>query len=252
MESVELNLSDIFEVLIKRWWLILICTVLCAAIAFSYSVFAVVPMYGINIQFIVNPQLNTQQSTSIQNEMQSYTYGKESIKTYLTLLKNNDFFDMLYDRLAAQGIYDYSSVKLKSMVSYTSIPDTELFNATVVCEDPNDAFVIAKEFETLAPERIQSLRGFEALKVSDPPKLKNIARVNNNTAKLTLLGALAGAFLSALFFVILKLTDVRITDESDIKKAYDIPILGVIPNFDEVTHGSREKVMYGGKPGENK
>ena len=252
MENIELSLADIFEVLAKRWPIILLSVILCAAIAFSYSLFAVVPMYGLNVTFMVNPEFGNAQSTTIVTETQSYTYAKDAIKTYMRLLSNNEFFDMLYENLDGKCINNYSIGQLKGMISFSSIDETELFNATIRSTNREDAYTIALEMQKLAPQRIQELRGFEVLKVVDRPQLKNISVVNNNTTKNTFVGGIIGAVLSVLLFIIIKLTDVKITDESDIKKAYNIPVLGVIPDFQTVGNDKNSKPLYGGKTGENK
>ena len=252
MENIELSLADIFEVLAKRWPIILLSVILCAAIAFSYSLFAVVPMYGLNVTFMVNPEFGNAQSTTIVTETQSYTYAKDAIKTYMRLLSNNEFFDMLYESLDGKCVNDYSIGQLKGMISFSSIDETELFNATIRSTNREDAYTIALEMQKLAPQRIQELRGFEVLKVVDRPQLKNISVVNNNTTKNTFVGGVIGAVLSVLLFIIIKLTDVKITNESDIKKAYNIPVLGVIPDFQSVGTDKNSKPLYGGKTGENK
>ncbi len=252
MENIELSLADIFEVLAKRWPIILLSVILCAAIAFSYSLFAIVPMYGLNVTFMVNPEFGNTQSTTIVTETQSYTYAKDAIKTYMRLLSNNEFFDMLYENLEGKCVNNYSIGQLKGMISFSSIDETELFNATIRSTNKEDAYTIALEMQKLAPQRIQELRGFEVLKVVDRPQLKNISVINNNTTKNTFVGGVIGAVLSVLLFIIIKLTDVKITDESDIKKAYNIPILGVIPDFQTVGNDKSSKPLYGGKTGENK
>ena len=252
MENIELSLADIFEVLAKRWPIILLSVILCAAIAFSYSLFAIVPMYGLNVTFMVNPEFGNTQSTTIVTETQSYTYAKDAIKTYMRLLSNNEFFDMLHESIDGKCLTDYSIKQLKGMISLSSIDETELFNATIKSASKEDAYTIALEMQKLAPKRIEELRGFEVLKVVDRPQLKNIFVLNNNTVKNTLLGGIIGAVVSMLIFIILKLTDVRINDESDIKKAYNIPVLGVIPDFQSVGVEKNAKPLYGGKTGENK
>lgn len=252
MENIELNLADIFDVLKKRWPVILLSVILCAAIAFSYSLFAVVPMYGLNVTFMVNPEFGNAQSTTIVTETQSYTYSKDAIKTYMRLLSNNEFFDMLYESIDGKCLTEYSVRQLKGMVSFSSIDETELFNATIKSASKEDAYTIALEMQKLAPKRIEELRGFEVLKVVDRPQLKNIVVLNNNITKNTFIGGIIGAVVSILLFIILKLTDVRINDESDIKKAYNIPVLGVIPEFQSVGTVKNTKPLYGGKTGENK
>ncbi|MBQ7822471.1 MAG: hypothetical protein IJ391_09360 [Clostridia bacterium] len=253
METIELSIVDILRTLIKRWWIIAISTVLCAVVLFLYSVFAVTPLYGLQIQFYVAPEFGNAQATTAVTAYQTYTYAKEAILTYMTLLENDEFFDLLEENIEGKCRVNYTSSGLDSMISYKAVEDTDLFNATIVSAYPGDAYTVATVLAELAPDRIHEIKGFDALKVTDKPKFERVARVNNNVSRNTFIGAIVGALFSTLTIIVLKMFDVRIGDESDLMKVYDAPILGVIPNFEEIIKDNKRSAMYGygGKVGEN-
>ncbi|MBQ4137836.1 MAG: hypothetical protein IJD67_06960 [Clostridia bacterium] len=255
METIELSVVDILQTLLKRWWIIAVSAVLCAVIMFLYSTFAVTPLYGLKIQFYVAPEFGNAQATTAVTAYQTYTYAKEAILTYMKLLENDEFFDLMEENVKGKCTVNYTSGGLDAMISYKEVQDTDLFNATVVSAYPGDAYTVATVLAELAPERIHEIKGFDALKVTDKPKFERVAQVNNNVTRNTFAGAVIGAIFSALALIILKMFDVRIGDETDLTKVYDVPILGVIPNFDEIIKDNKRAYGYGygygGRPGEN-
>lgn len=250
MEAIEVSILDILKILLKRWWIILISSVLCAVLLFLHSSFNITPMYGLTVQFYVAPEFGNAQTTTAATAYQTTTYAREALKTYMELLDNDDFFDMLDENLDGKCRIDYKASHLSSMISYSEQSDTDLFVATIVSPYPADAYAVASELANLAPKRIHEIKGFDALKVTNQPKFERIKRINNVTSRNTLVGAFFGAIVSALIIVLFKVFDVRISDENDLTKMYDVPILGVIPNFDEVIKDNK-KSAYGGRYGES-
>lgn len=254
MDNIELSIVDIVKVLLKRWWVILISTVLCGALMFAYSTMAITPLYGSRIQFYVAPEFGNSQATTAITAYQTYTYAKEAILTYMKLLDNDEFFDTLEANVDGKCKARYSSKALSSMISYTDVEDTDLFYATVVSTDPGDAYVIAQELAALAPDRIHEIKGFDALKVTDSPNYERVSRVNDVTVRNTVVGIALGAVISTIALILVMMFDDRIGDEEDLHKVYEnVPILGVIPNFEETMSRENRKYgnQYGGKPDEN-
>ncbi len=250
MEAIEVSIVDILKMLLKRWWIILISSVLCAVALYMYSTLHITPMYGLTVQFYVAPEFGNSQTTTAATAYQTYTYAREALKTYMELLDSGDFFDKLEENLEGKCRVDYRAGNLSSMISYKEESDTDLFNATIVSAYPSDAYAVAVELAALAPERIHEIKGFDALKVTNQPKYERVSRVNNVTSRNTFVGALFGAIVSALILIVIKVFDVRICDENDLIKMYDVPMLGVIPNFDEVIKDNK-KSTYGGRYGES-
>ena len=52
-----------------------------------------------------------------------------------------------------------------------------------------------------------------------------------STSKNTVIGLLVGLVLAVIVNLLRELLDTRIKNEEDLSRRYDIPILGVIPDF---------------------
>ena len=247
----EIDLLEVLKMVLKRWWIILISAVICAVIGYVYSTVAVTPLYASETTFLVNPEFSNSQTTTITTAAQTVDYVNKSMKTYMNLLGNDEFYEMLESALDGKCSVDYNKQMLKRMIGYSSIDDTELFKVRVLSQNPEDAYIIVKEMEELAPERIAQIRGFEALKVVDHVLGPDDMVVNDSKTKNLVLAALVGIILSAALVVLVGMLDTRIFSESDIKKKYKYPVLGVIPNFDEAKNDNNKYTYnYGGKQNE--
>lgn len=257
-EAIEISITDILSILIQKWWVIALSIVLCAAVMFIYSVTAITPVYGLGVAFYVSPEFGNAQATTAVTAYQTSTLAKDSIKTYIELLSYPEFFVELEGALEGQCSQDYTAGQLKSMISYSNKEGTDLIDARIVAADKNDVYTIAKELEKSAPARIEGIVGNKALTPSsgldnnDASNYRFISRVNDFTSRNTVLGALIGAIISAIVVILIKMFDVRINEENDLKRSYDIQILGVIPKFEDVLKSNQNKsAFYGGKTGEN-
>ena len=50
----SLTIQQIFRVLLKKWWIILISVIVCGSVAFAYSTYVVAPQYTSIGTLIVN------------------------------------------------------------------------------------------------------------------------------------------------------------------------------------------------------
>ena len=89
---------------------------------------------------------------------------------------------------------------------------------------------VLEAVELLAPEVID-----DTVKRSDCVEVitfaKDARQVSNNRVRNTLIVFAIAAVLSYVFFLIVALLDTTVNTEDDLKKKFDLPILGVIPEW---------------------
>ena len=61
-EEIEINLGEIFAVLLHKIWIIILATVVCGAVAFLYSFFIITPQYESTTKVYI---LNKQSGSSV-------------------------------------------------------------------------------------------------------------------------------------------------------------------------------------------
>ena len=65
--EIEINFKDLFSVLLKRWWLILIATFVGGALLFGYAYATYVPTYQSTAKMYVNNKANDSETKAETN-----------------------------------------------------------------------------------------------------------------------------------------------------------------------------------------
>lgn len=234
MERPEISLRRLFHILIKRIVPILLVTIIAAGIGYAAREFFVDTLYTSSAKLYVNT--NNSNSSYQTSDLNDYNYRQKVVSTYIQFLTTNSFNSKVSKTLeqkhkvnseALDNIYTPSQIA--SMVKMTVENETEVFRVSVTSTSPKDAKVIAQTIIDLAPETIEQMREKDTVKTVDEPTQ---ARVSNNNYNLyALFSALVGFVLTYFVFLFVDFADVRIHDEDDFSKIYEIPVLGIIPDF---------------------
>ena len=89
-DEIEINLGEIFALLLHKVWIIILAAVVCGAVGFLYSYFLITPQYQSTTKVYI---LNKQNSTSV-------TYSDVQLSTTLS---NVLLFMDLYESKSAIG-----------------------------------------------------------------------------------------------------------------------------------------------------
>ena len=89
-DKIEVNLGDIFGLLLHRMWMILLAGFICGAVGFIYSNFFITPQYQSTTKVYI---LNKQNSTSV-------TYSDVQLSTTLS----KDYEQLVTSRYVIEGV----------------------------------------------------------------------------------------------------------------------------------------------------
>ncbi len=225
----EINIRDLIEEVLKRWWLVLICVVLCGAIFFTYSNFFIAEQFTSKGSVYVDNKAQKIISPEAQNNtanLYDLTTAEMLVDTYIELLSSNGFFELI----KANINIDYSPEQMKSCVSYRRVEETGVIYITATAFDPEDAQKICQAVLKCANIHIMNIMEVGSVKVIDNatlPKSPSAPNVFGNT----FLGIIFGALISFAIIFFVKFFDVHIKTNEDIENKYDLVVLGTIPNM---------------------
>jgi len=219
---MELDLRQLMVLLRRKIWLILLVTCICLVAAFSISKFLITPLYSTTTTMYVNTYAQEQARGS--TDMNDINVAKSLSETYMVLVES----DAVLDKVAAEMGDGYTAKKLKTMVSCSSVNETEIFSIKVTNSDPQMAALIANTIAETTKTEI--IRVFESgsVKVVDQAKVPK-SPSSPNIILNTLVGAILGFILSILLVVIRNSFDLSVKGEEDLRNHYNVPILGIIP-----------------------
>ena len=85
--EIEINLKDVFSVLLKRWWLILIATFVGGALLFGYAYATYVPTYQSTAKMYVNNKANDSLGTQLGTSQVDIYAAQALVNTYCEMIK---------------------------------------------------------------------------------------------------------------------------------------------------------------------
>ena len=120
-EYRELDLFEIFQMLLRHWWIILLSGLLCGLIAFTYSEFAVVPQYTSVTKIYLSNKLTENQTNP--------TPSTELIKDYEEMVKSRAVLESIIEKQDLR--YSYGELS-KKVSAENSIRDESIKHVTKV------------------------------------------------------------------------------------------------------------------------
>lgn len=219
--TMDLTFIEIVNVLIRRFKIIILFSVLGLLIFYIYNHYIISPEYTSSAQLYVD-----QSEISDNADLNQLTYAQKVVTTYITFLKTTPF----YERVSTKCGLAYTPNQLKKMTDIQDIDNTEIFKISVTTGSANDSYKIVRCMQELAPLIITQFKRDAQITVVDPAKYPG-APSGPNIFLNTILGGLFGFFLSLLSIFLWEVLNVKVKNQADLKNKYDIPVLGTIPDY---------------------
>ena len=239
--EIEINLKDIFSVLLKRWWLILIATFVGGALLFGYAYATYVPTYQSTAKMYVNNKANDSLGTQVGTSQGDIYAAQALVNTYCEMIKTR----RTLEAVITEAELSYTYEQLLSMLSCGSVNETEVFYVSIVCRDPGEAKAIVNTILKVVPVQIEGIIEGSSVKTVD--EAVEGKRLSSGIAMKALIGAAAGFVLAAAFFFIYDtvINDTLQSDEwmADVFKD-EIPLLAVIPDVNYAGGKGYRKYKY--------
>ena len=225
-DGFELNLGKIVDAVMKKAWLVLIASVICAVVTFLGTFFFITPKYKSSAMFYVNNGSLSVGDASLSLSTGDISAAKSLVDSYIVILQT---------RTTLNDVIDYADVDrsysaLKEMIVAESVNDTEIFRVTVTSPDANEAEKIANAIAYILPKRISGIIEGTSAKIVDSA-IVAAKPSSPSYAVNTLAGFVLGFLLSVGVIVLRELFDVSIRDEEDIAQVCRHPVLALVPDM---------------------
>ncbi len=225
-EFYTIDFLHIAKVLWSKIWMILISSVLCAAIGFSVAAFVIAPKYASSVMLYVNNSSFSLGNTSFSISPSELTAAQSLAKTYIVILKNRTTLNQVIEKSEV----DYTYEEIDKMISAKTVNETEVLQITVESTDPIEAKKIANCIAEILPVRIAEIIEGASMEVVDVAVVDN-KKISPSITAFTFVGFLLGLVASVVTVAVIALLDDTIHDEDYILQNYDCPVLAKIPDL---------------------
>lgn len=224
VDEIEIDLREVFVLLISRAWLIVLVGIVTALMGFIISAFLIAPTYESTSKIYI---LNKQQENTV-------TYSDVQLGTQLT----KDYAELITSRLVLEKVIEdlnLTSVeegmdykKMLDKVKVTTPTDTRILSITVTDTDPVMAMNIANSVREVAAVHIKNVMDIEAVNVVETANLP-MEKAAPSIAKWTLIGGCIGAFLVMAVVLLFFFMDDTIKNSDDVERYLGLSTLALIP-----------------------
>ena len=240
--GLEIDLQKLLLTYLRKWWAIVLCAVVAFLGALLITTQFITPMYRASITVYVNSVSSDQEINSISSG--SLSTAQKLVDTYVNMIES----DTVLEKVADTSGKNISANQIRKIMSAEQVDSTEIFKVYITHADPEFAADVANSIAEVAPDAIEEFVVGSSAKIIDYAKVP-VNPSSPNTSRNCILGALVGCVFAVLIITIQFLLDVRIKTEEDLAMLFDIPVLGQIPSFEEVSAQKKRGYGYASKYG---
>ncbi len=229
-DEIEIDLWELFQVLLKNWLWILLSTLGCAILGLLITMFLITPKYRAEATMIVNTRQD--QTATVTNDQ--ITSAQKLVDTYSIIIRSRRVIDPIMEKLNIEDEYE----DFVETILVESVNDTQVMSIQVENKDPEIALQVVQEIVDRAPGAIISTVEAGSVNVVSEPYVNSEVPVSPSKLKNTAIAAFIGLFVSSGAFLLIAFLDNTFKSEEDIQKQLGLVTIGIIPT----TESCKKKV----------
>lgn len=224
--EIEIDLKKIFDMIKKKAIFIVIITLIGGVIAGCYTNFCVTPQYTATAKLYAWSDNDNVIGSSSSVTSSQVDAAETLVNTYLVAVESDTLLDKVADKLDN----DMTAKDIRRMMSCSQINETIAFQISITSPNPKLSAQVVNAIADTCPDvivKILKVGGVEIIDRAKEPTRPSSPSLKKNV----LIGAMAGFIISFAFFFLQELLDTSIKDEEDLKKEFEIPVLGTVPKL---------------------
>ena len=233
-DEVEIDLVEVFGILMHHIWLIITVTLVCAIAGFAFSKFVLPEQFQSTTKiYILNKSESVNNNVTL-NDVQTSTqltkdYAELITSRYVleTVMKNMNIADMKYE-------------SFKNKIAVDTPTDTRIVAITVTDTDPKVAQQIANNVREVAAAHITKVMDIDAVNIVEDANLPD-EKAAPSCSNWTAIAGLIGLLLTTVLVVVRYMMDDSIKTSDDVEKYLGLSTLALIPLDEGINKEKVEK-----------
>lgn len=223
-KEITVSIGDIFKILLKRLWIILLVAVIVFSSAYALALSTYSEQYTSKSTIMVrNPEDNLSASSSAYY----YDLTKTAVNDCQILLTSRTVLYRIIDELSLDDL-NISYSTLLGMISINGYADSHVLEVSVTSDNPELSKKIVDKLCQVGAEQIESHIDFATARVIDEGTLNRYPS-NSVNVQMAIVFALVAAIAIWGLFVVIHMADDKIRTPEDVEKRLGLSVLGTIP-----------------------
>ncbi len=233
-DEIEIDLREIFGLLMAKMWIIIIATIITAAIAGVGSKLLLTPIYTSTTKlYIVN---KSQSLTSLS--LSDLQLGTQLTKDYMVLVKSRPVTEKIISNLNL----DMTHEGMLGIMTISNPQDTRILEISIEYPDAYMAKIIVDEIAKVSASRIAEIMDMKEPNIVEEGHVAE-NQTSPNILKNTAIGGILGLIISVFIICLLFIMDDSIKSSEDIERYLGINTIALIPleEGEELVKGKNKK-----------
>ena len=229
-DYIEIDIRELLIVLLKRWYLIVICFILATGSSFAITKFYLKPVYRAQTTLFLGKESDKVASLSIAD----IQVNNQLVADYRELLKSNLVAESIEKKLGVKP------AKFKSSVNVQTVKDSRIFSISYSDTDPKLAADVVNELALVIKQlatdviRVKNVSIIDVAKVPERP-------VGPSAKKNVAIAGIIGLALAAGLIYILEIMDYTFKKPEDIERLMELTVIGAVPKFEGGKRGKSKE-----------
>ena len=222
-DEIEIDLKEIFYLLLSHWKSIFLAMLIGAAIFGAYHTFLLKPSYQADASIYIT-------STDSMISFSDLQLSAALTDDYANIIKSRTVLNRVIDELDLNLNYK----QLGALISVDNPDSTHIVDIKVTCDDPELSRNITNALMNISVDQIYQVIGSGEPTVIDYAMAEAVQDVTPSLKKYLMLGALLGALIVCAIVVLRMLTDTTLKTVDDIDRYLHLPVLAAVPYYREM------------------
>lgn len=229
-DEIEIDLRELFHVLLSRVWIILLAGIIFAGGTGVICKFIITPIYSSTTQLCI---LSNRDSIASLSDL---AVGSQLTQDYIVVAQSRPVVEEVIENLDLDMTYE----ELLGVTTVANPPDTRILTITVTNPDPHLAKQIVDQYAEVSRNRIKEL-----MDINEPGVIEygHVAekKTSPRTTRNSLVAGIIGILIAAICISVRYLLDDTIKSSEDVEKYLGLNTIGILP-IDEsgLREGQRE------------
>ncbi len=225
---LEINIKDLLRLILRKWWIFIICILIFGSAAYIWTNYFIVPVYSSSTTLYVGKNV---ESEGIQTS--DLSLGSILIHDYRELAKSKLVAREVIDEM---GLQNMKPASLAGRIGVSQRGESRVIQISVNDTSPQMAMELTNKVAEVLKKKITEIMQIENVQIIDKAELQPYP-VSPNKRLNYMIGVILGLIAGMGIILMIIYFDNTVKTPEDIKKHLGLPVIGTIPSFKVYKNG---------------
>ncbi|MFA1820230.1 YveK family protein [Virgibacillus oceani] len=224
----EINLREYFEVLKRRFWIIILVAMIISAAGYFYNYYSALT------------------NTSLYQTSTRMIFGSdtEDMNTLMVMIKDPIIMELVREELQLTRTTD----TIASQIEVSRIDDSQVVQISVIDEHAKTAADIANATAASFKSEIADILGFTEVQLLSEAKENPMPINETQSSSIGIISVVLGVIMGIGLAFLLDSMDDKVRKQRELEEVLGVPVIGIVANMNKkkyITEASNRKEARG-------